>query len=96
MNAIREAGTPVQEISLAPLARADVQQLVATGFVVNTCTGFPGAADSPQDAGNPFFLIQFLNALADEGLLTFDHDQTAWSWMWIAFAPGATAITSWT
>ncbi|HEX9383928.1 MAG TPA: hypothetical protein VF908_11045, partial [Gemmatimonadaceae bacterium] len=33
-----------------------------------------------KTAGNPFFVIRFLNALADEGLLTFDHDQTAWSW----------------
>ena len=30
-----------------------------------------------KTAGNPFFLIQFLHALAEEGLLTFDHDDGA-------------------
>jgi predicted ATPase/transcriptional regulator with GAF, ATPase, and Fis domain len=81
MNAIREAGTPVQEISLAPLARADVQQLVADGLRCEYVhTDSLAQLIHHKTAGNPFFLIQFLNALADEGLLTFDHDQTAWSW----------------
>src|SRR5262249_55915442 len=30
--------------------------------------------------GNPFFVIQFLHALADEGLVAFDHERTRWSW----------------
>jgi PAS domain S-box-containing protein len=81
MNAIREAGTPIEEIGLAPLARADVQQLVADALRCERAH-----ADSlaqlihHKTAGNPFFLIQFLQALADEGLLTFHHDQAAWSW----------------
>src|SRR6202008_1222686 len=29
--------------------------------------------------GNPFFVIQFLHILADEGLLTFDHEQARWT-----------------
>ena len=33
-----------------------------------------------KTAGNPFFVIQFLSALADEGLLAFDHDAARWSW----------------
>ena len=33
-----------------------------------------------KTGGNPFFAIQFLSALADEGLLTFDHDAARWSW----------------
>ena len=33
-----------------------------------------------KTAGNPFFAIQFLTALAEEGLLAFDHDRAAWSW----------------
>jgi predicted ATPase len=33
-----------------------------------------------KTAGNPFFAIQFLSALADEGLLTFDHGEARWSW----------------
>ena len=30
-----------------------------------------------KTSGNPFFAIQFLSALAEEGLLTFDHDACA-------------------
>src|SRR5262249_37704480 len=30
--------------------------------------------------GNPFFVIQFLHALAGEDLLAFDHQRAQWSW----------------
>src|SRR5262249_43169119 len=33
-----------------------------------------------KSAGNPFFAIQFLSALIDEGLVTFDHAETRWCW----------------
>ena len=33
-----------------------------------------------KTAGNPFFAIQFISALAEEGLLTFDHGAGRWSW----------------
>ena len=33
-----------------------------------------------KTAGNPFFVIQFLYSLAEEGLLCFDHDASRWSW----------------
>jgi hypothetical protein len=33
-----------------------------------------------RTAGNPFFLIQFFRALAEEGSLTFEHERARWSW----------------
>ena len=33
-----------------------------------------------KTSGNPFFAIQFLSALFEEGLLTFDHVEGRWSW----------------
>ena len=33
-----------------------------------------------KTAGNPFFAIQFLTALAEEGLLAFDRDAASWKW----------------
>ena len=33
-----------------------------------------------KTTGNPFFAIQFISALADEGLLTFDHGEGRWVW----------------
>src|SRR5205085_6872926 len=33
-----------------------------------------------KTGGNPFFAIQFLTALAEEGLLRLDPDAAAWIW----------------
>jgi len=33
-----------------------------------------------KTGGNPFFAIQFLSALAEEGLLRFDRDAAGWIW----------------
>jgi predicted ATPase len=33
-----------------------------------------------KTGGNPFFAIQFISALAEEGLLRFDHDAARWCW----------------
>jgi PAS domain S-box-containing protein len=81
LDAIRNAGAFVQEISLAPLAREDLGRLVADTL---SCT--PGRAAPlarlvhEKTGGNPFFSIQFISALAEEGLLRFDHDAARWRW----------------
>jgi PAS domain S-box-containing protein len=81
LDAIRKAGTPVQEIGLAPLTREDMGRLVADTL---GCT--PGDAAPlaqlvhEKTGGNPFFAIQFVSALAEEGLLRFDHDAMRWRW----------------
>src|SRR5580692_1158027 len=75
LDAIRKAGAFVQEISLAPLAQEDLGRLIADTL---SCT--PGRAVPlarlvhEKTGGNPFFAIQFISALAEEGLLRFDHD----------------------
>ena len=33
-----------------------------------------------KTAGNPFFTIQFLSAMAEEELLAFDPTRAAWTW----------------
>src|SRR5262249_44050113 len=33
-----------------------------------------------KTTGNPFFAIQFLSALFEEGLLAFDHFEEQWAW----------------
>src|SRR5262249_8913801 len=33
-----------------------------------------------KTGGNPFFAIQFMFSLVEEGLLAFDHEATRWSW----------------
>src|SRR5262249_12402674 len=33
-----------------------------------------------RTGGNPFFAIQFISALSEQGLLTFDYGEGRWSW----------------
>jgi predicted ATPase len=81
LAAIRQAGAPVQEIRLAPLGRGDVGQLIADALHCEPARSAPLAQlVYEKTAGNPFFLIRFLYALAGEGLLTFEHDRARWSW----------------
>src|SRR5262249_17963602 len=63
------------------LSSHDVGQLVASAI---RCEPARAAALSAlvhqKTGGNPFFVIQFLTALADEGLLVFDHQTARWRW----------------
>jgi PAS domain S-box-containing protein len=81
LDVIRRAGARVQEIRLAPLARDHVGQLIADALRCEPAGSAELAALLyEKTAGNPFFLIQFLYALSDEGLLRFEHDQARWCW----------------
>jgi len=78
---IRKTGSMVQEIILAPLGLEDLTQLVADSL---HCEPERAAALAQlvheKTAGNPFFAIQFVSALAEEGMLTFDHAGARWVW----------------
>jgi PAS domain S-box-containing protein len=81
LDAIRKAGAFVQQINLAPLVREDLGRLIADTL---SCTP-PVAAPlarlvHDKSGGNPFFAIQFISALTEEGLLRFDHDAACWRW----------------
>jgi PAS domain S-box-containing protein len=81
LAALHQAGVQVQEIRLAPLARDDLGQLIADALRCKPPSAAPLAQLVLQKtAGNPFFVIQFLHALAEEGLLAFDHDAACWRW----------------
>jgi PAS domain S-box-containing protein len=81
LGAIRKAGPRMQEIVLAPLALDDFGRLVADALHCEGDSGRPLAKLAHEKTGgNPFFAIQFLTALAEEGLLEFDPDAAAWIW----------------
>ena len=81
LDAIRKAGARMQEIVLAPLRVDDIGWLVADAMHSQRDVAQPLAQLVHQKtSGNPFFAIQFLMALADEGLLRFDPDAAAWIW----------------
>src|SRR5262245_46040208 len=81
LEAMRQAGALLQDIVLAPLTREDLEQLIADALRCEPEHAGPLAAlVHEKTTGNPFFSIQFLSALFEEGLLTFDHVEGRWSW----------------
>ncbi len=81
LDAIRKAGAPVQEIVLAPLTRENLAELITDSFhrEPEPATALAELIHE-KTAGNPFFAIQFISALVEEGLLTFDYGEGRWSW----------------
>ncbi len=78
---IRAAGTKVQEITLGPLTQDAVGRLLADALHSQPKRVQPLAQlVHEKTAGNPFFVIQFITALADEELLAFDPGPRAWRW----------------
>jgi PAS domain S-box-containing protein len=81
LEAIRQAGGNVKEIVLAPLACEDLGRLIADSLHCDQENAAPLAQlIHEKTAGNPFFTIQFISALAEEELLKFDHGEARWSW----------------
>jgi PAS domain S-box-containing protein len=81
LDAIRKTGAIVQEIMLAPLASEHLAHLIADALRCKPerATGLAQLVHE-KTGGNPLFALQFMSALAEEGLLTFDHDAARWSW----------------
>ncbi len=81
LEAIKNAGGKVEEITLAPLAREHLGQLIADALRCESERAAPLAQlVHEKTGGNPFFAIQFISTLAEEGLLTYDHEAARWSW----------------
>jgi predicted ATPase/signal transduction histidine kinase len=81
LESIREDDARVYEIVLAPLSLVDIGRLVAGALHCELEHVRPLAQLVHQKTGgNPFFAIQFLIALADEGLLAFDCVPAVWAW----------------
>ena len=81
LDSIRKAGVTVDEIVLKPLSLKDLNHFIADALRCD-----PVRAEAlarlvhKKTAGNPFFAIQFLTALAEEHLVEFDARKTAWQW----------------
>jgi PAS domain S-box-containing protein len=81
LKAIRNSGAVVREIILEPLTEGDLRQLISDSLRGESePTASLAQLVHEKTAGNPFFAIQFISALAEEGLLTFDRDAMQWSW----------------
>jgi PAS domain S-box-containing protein len=81
LETIRSAGGKVKEITLGPLAEEHLGQLIADALRCEPERSAPLAhLAKEKTGGNPFFAIQFISSLAEEEMLTFDHDVACWSW----------------
>jgi PAS domain S-box-containing protein len=81
LQVMREAGALLQNIVLAPLTRDDLEQLIAdTLHCERVRAASLAELVEEKTTGNPFFAIQFVSNLFEEGLLTFDHVEGQWHW----------------
>ncbi len=81
LDSIRKTSTMVRDIVLSPLSLYDVGQLIADSVHQDRALTEPLARlVYEKTAGNPFFVVQFLKALAEERLVEFDPHKAAWRW----------------
>ena len=81
LEAIRDRGARVGEIVLTPLGLDDIGPLVTDALHCEPEHARPLAhLVLEKTSGNPFFVIQFLTALNEDGLLAFDPVALAWRW----------------
>ena len=81
LEAIRNAGERVEKIALTPLGLNDIGRLVTDAVHCEPERAQPLAQlVHEKTGGNPFFAIQFLTTLNDDGLLVFDPVVPAWRW----------------
>ena len=81
LQAMSRAGAISHNIVLAPLTRNDLEQLIADALhcEARQARQLAGLVEEKTN-GNPFFAVQFISALAEEGLLNFDHTEGQWCW----------------
>jgi predicted ATPase len=81
LDEVRKAGVPVGDLVLAPLAAEHLGRLVADTVRQPLGDVAPLARMiGDKTGGNPFFTIQFLTNLHQEGLLNYDGDGRGWQW----------------
>jgi nitrogen-specific signal transduction histidine kinase len=81
LDAIRQTGAIVHDIVLAPLTHDDLTALIEDSLhCKETRAGLLAGFIEEKTAGNPFFVIQLISALAEESLLIFDDHAAQWTW----------------
>ena len=81
IDMIRQAGTPVDEIMLAPLQFDDVSRLIGDGLKTTRRELHElSQLVFERTGGNPFYVVQFLQFLTNEHWLAFDLERRVWTW----------------
>jgi predicted ATPase/signal transduction histidine kinase len=81
LDRIRKAGAAVREVVLAPLDASHLTQFIADALrsAPDKVAPLAGLVHE-KTGGNPFFAIQFLSTLHQEGLLSLDRASSEWRW----------------
>ena len=81
MDSLRRAGCVVDDLVLTALAVDDVAVMISDTLNCPFSYAVPLAQLVwEKTAGNPFFTIQFLGALKEEGVLVFSAQDGRWHW----------------
>ncbi len=81
LDTLRKSEAVVRELVLAPLTAFHLTHLLADALRFTSDRAAPLASlVHGKTAGNPFFAIQFLTTLHEEGLLELDRDTSQWHW----------------
>jgi len=81
LNDVRRRGATLDTIKLSALSIEDLGRLMTDTFRSDLATIEPlTRLVFEKTAGNPFFAIQFLGTLDQEGLLYFDSERRRWRW----------------
>ena len=79
LNGLRQASVPITELVLPPLEPAHVRALVADTFTVAPAlTDELSEVVHDKTGGNPFFVVQFLTALHQDGQVALDRSTRTW------------------
>jgi len=81
INQLQIKKVNIEQITLAPLTIAQIEQLISETLHQSALTTM-GLAElvSRKTNGNPFFVNQFLKVLYGEGLLIFNYSLGEWQW----------------
>jgi predicted ATPase len=78
---LSEAGAQLYHITLPPLGLEDLTHLVRDSLRCDLTNARPLAELLQRKTdGNPFFVMQFLKTLHQEGCITFDDDRRHWTY----------------
>jgi predicted ATPase/GAF domain-containing protein len=81
LDAVHQSGARVHQIVLAPLGLDDLRQLITDTLHCERERAQPLAQlVEEKTSGNPFFAIQFIAELSEEGLIAFDREAQGWTW----------------
>jgi serine/threonine protein kinase len=81
LKQLRDSVAQLQEIELDPIHTENVQSLLVQSL---NCSAEEASSLAEvamtKTSGNPLFIIEFLRAIYNDGLLKFDRNRGGWSW----------------